>query len=233
MRLSIVFAACVGLVMEIPAYALDPEECGTPEAMTAKLKAEGQRSVAMADEVIGTRLRAMIFTMNDDRSVGYIMRSDQDSDTKAKEFCVYRRLADVRLHDARKPGPPPAALLKAPETDARRRCDELAADGVVSREACFPLGVMLRAFERDGFRPILQGFIVHKGADPSQAWRGTLLTVTGNVLKKGKGQSANPLFSEGGLFIYSALPEGASADDETIYRPQYTQHGLSLLSASN
>lgn len=233
MRFSILLAALTACAAASPAHALDPGECGTPEAMTAKLKTEGQRSVAMADEVIGTRLRAMIFTVNDDRSVGYIMRSDQDSDTKAKEFCVYRRLADVRLHDARKPGPPPAALLKAPEADARRRCDDLAAEGIVSREACFPLGVMLRAYERDGFRPILQGFIVHKGADPSEAWRGTLLTVTGNVIKQGKDQNPNPLFSEGGLFIYSALPEGASADDETIYRPQYTPHGLSLLSTNN
>lgn len=222
-------AVAVCIATALPVYALDPGECGTPEAMTAMLKAEGQRSIAMADEVIGTRLRAMIFTTNDDRSVGYIMRSDQDSDTKAKEFCVYRRLADIRLHDARKPGPPSAALLTAPEDDARRRCDDLAAKGTIPRETCFPLGVMLRAQERDGFRPILQGFIVHKGSDPSQAWRGTLLTVTGNVIKKGKGQQSNPLFGEGGLLLYSAMPEGATADDEVLYRPHYTPYGLSLL----
>lgn len=232
MRMPFVLAAVAGLALA-PHYAHAPDagDCAPPDVMTEKLRAEGQRSVAMADEVANSVHRAMIFTVNADRSVGYIMRSDQDSTTKAGEFCVYRRLAGVRLYDARKPGVPLAALLKASDAEARRRCDDLAAKSIVAKDACYPLSVVLGVQERKGVRPVLQGFIVGKGADPAQASRGTLLTLVGNIVKQGKGRDpANPLYGEEGVLFYSALPEGATVDDEVLFRPQYTPYGLSLLS---
>ena len=103
MRLLLIFLALIGFAVASPAYALDPGECGTPESMTTKLKAEGQRSAIMADQVMpGKKLQAIIFTTNHDGSVGYIMLSDKISDERASKFCVQERLTDLRWHDARK-----------------------------------------------------------------------------------------------------------------------------------
>ncbi|WP_423174586.1 hypothetical protein [Stenotrophomonas maltophilia] len=113
-------------------HAADIGECATPEAMTAKLGAEGQRSIAHADLVTANHARdkkrlGMIFTVNADRSVGYIIQSDKPMGERAGRMCIYDRLANVRLFDARKPGTPNAVLLAAPQADAHRRCNELAA----------------------------------------------------------------------------------------------------------
>src|SRR5258706_15870559 len=125
---AVLLAACV--VITIPARAVDIGECGTPEAMTAKFKAEDQHSIASADLVTNDkRLLAMIFTMNPDRSVGYIVQADQPTGERASKICVYNRMASIRLFDARKPGVPVEFLLKAPEAYSLRRCDVLAITG--------------------------------------------------------------------------------------------------------
>ena len=67
MLLSCLMAA---MLTNLSAYAVDIGKCGTPEAMTAKFKAEGQRSFAYADHVTKEGLwHAMIFTTNADKSV--------------------------------------------------------------------------------------------------------------------------------------------------------------------
>ena len=123
MRSPAILALLVLATATPAAFALDPGDCDTPEAMTAKLKAEGQRSAAMADQVMPTkRLQALIFTTNQDGSVGYIMLSDKMSDERATRFCVQERLTDLRWHDARKSGIPAAAKLRSSDADAERRC---------------------------------------------------------------------------------------------------------------
>lgn len=87
------------------ACAADIGDCDTPEAMTARLKAEDQHSVASAQMITQDKmLFGMIFTMSGDRKVGYILKADQPLGDRAGKICVYNRMADVRLFDARKPG---------------------------------------------------------------------------------------------------------------------------------
>lgn len=231
MRLPLMFSALAGLAMTLPAYALDPGECGTPEAMTAKLKAEGQRSAMMADQVMpGKKLQAVIFTTNQDGSVGYILLSDKMSDERATKFCVQERLTELRWHDARKKGIPVAAKLKSSDAEAQARCAELRAQGkFTARHVCEPLNVILEERGQTGIRPVVQGFPVQKGSDGTFKKMGTLLTVIANVpgvamIHEGKASSVSP-----GAMIYSSLPDGASGITEVIGDAKYTEYGLTLL----
>lgn len=167
-------AVAVCTATALPVYALDPGECGTPEAMTDKLKAEGQRSAMMADQVMpGKKLQAVIFTTNQDSSVGYIMLSDKMSDERASKFCVQERLTDMRWHDARKKGIPAAAKLRSSDTEAEKRCDELEQEGTIKitkigeKKACSSLNMTLADRGELGFRPMMQGFVVAKTAHSS------------------------------------------------------------------
>lgn len=230
MRLYVLCAAlAAGALCASHAQALDVNECGTPEGMTAKLRSEGQRAVALADELSAeNEMRGMVFTVNADRSVGYFLRADRPSDEKAGMVCVQRRLADVRLHDARRAGISPAALLKAPEADALRRCDELARQGALSRGTCGSLNAALKRDEPNGVRPILQGLIVEKRNDGSYQPNGVLATVSGNVMRK-RSDGDPAIRAIRGDIALSALPEGATIIDTVLVFPDYTPHGLTLL----
>lgn len=234
LRTSLAIVALMLLALAGPALAVAPGQCGTPDEMTAWLKAEGQRSIVSAQRYTPEKtMRGMIFTMNANRSVGFILESDQPSGDPANQFCVYARLANVRLFDARKPGPQTGALLKASNAEAERRCDELAAAGkVVPRTSCGPLNAIIERIGAVGIRVILQGFTVEKAADGSYRPNGVLTTVSGNVT----GETGLPRDSErhdsfrmGGDIVYSALPEGASVIRAVLMFPKYTPYGLSLL----
>ena len=85
--------ALAGFVLACAVHAADIGECASPEAMTAKLKAEDQRSIASAQRVTRDKqLRGMIFTMSSDRSVGYILEADQPMGDRASKICVYTGL---------------------------------------------------------------------------------------------------------------------------------------------
>lgn len=233
MRLSMLFAVCTaGLVAALPVYALDPGECGTPEAMTAKLKAEGQRSAMMADQVMpGKKLQAVIFTTNQDGSVGYIMLSDKMSDERASTFCVQERMTDLRWHDARKKGVPTAAKLRSSDADAEKRCSELRRLGkITTRNACEPLNVILDDRARVGIRPVVQGFVVEKeGPDGVFKRTGSLVTVIANVTGEVTIREGRETSGIAGAMIYSSLPDGASVISEVLGFAKYTEHGLTLL----
>lgn len=236
MRLSLIFAALVFTVTS-PAYALDPGECGTPEAMTAKLKAEGQRSAMMADQVMpGKKLQAVIFTTNQDGSVGYIMLSDKMSDERASKFCVQERMTDLRWHDARKKGIPAVAKLKSSDADAEKRCGELERNGQLGKvikegkkTACGPLNVLMAERDELGIRPMMQGFIVAKAPDGTYKRTATLLTALGNVTGEKVIYEGKQTSGVAGGIVYTSLPDGASLIGEVLGYAKYTEHGLTLL----
>lgn len=216
------------------AYAADIGECGTPEAMTEKLKAEGQRSFASANRVQRENninaLNAMFFTMNNDRSVGYIVESDKDSSTRASKICIYQRLADIRLFDARKPGVPPASMLKATDAEADKNCHELISTGKLEAGTCGGLNKTLRLSEKKRERVMFQGFNVEKQPDGSYRKNGALTTVTSTLSSSFPITGKRPAFMDllSGVYV-SSLPYGATSTGVTLVFTEYTSYGLTLL----
>jgi hypothetical protein len=102
-------------------------------------------------------------------------------------------MADVRLFDARKPGPSPDAMLKASDSDVLKRYDELAAQGKVRRAACSPYNSMLLAREAEGHRLVLQAFGAAKDASVIYRAASSLTTVVGNVSGSHNDDDGNPV----------------------------------------
>lgn len=230
MNIHQTFLVLAGLAFACAAHAADLNECAAPEAMTARLKAEGQRSIASADRVtLDRNVLGMIFTMNADRSAGYVLQSDQPTGQRATKFCVWTRLASLRLFDARKSGVADAALLKAPEADALRHCDALAKEQKVPRASCGSFNTMKRKGEEHGEHVMLQGFVVEKQADGALKPNGTLATVSGRIGGGINDFPDHPGWGIGGTLTYSSLPDGASFINAVIIYPEYTPYGLSLL----
>jgi hypothetical protein len=227
LRMALILA---GIMLACAAQAADIGECATPEQMTAKLKGEDQRSIASAQRITADKkMVGMIFTMNPNRSVGYILQADQPMGDRASKICVWTRLANIRLFDARKPGLPAEALLKAPEADALRRCDELAKGGKVSRESCGSFNTMKQKAEAHGERVMIQGFTVEKQADGTYKPNGTLATLSGRLGGSIDDFPDHPGWGIGGVLTYSSLPDGASIINAVVVYPEYTPYGLSLL----
>jgi len=218
------------LTLANPAFAADIGECATPEAMTAMLKAEDQRSIVSA-QIITTekRLFGLIVTMSSDRKTGYIIKADQPLGDRASQLCVYNRLANIRLFDARKPGVQPAVLLKAPEADGARHCDELVKAGQVPKGLCIPLNTRIRNDEPLGQRVALQGLIVARAADGSYQPDGTLATLSGNIGGSINSDANRPERGILGYLYYASLPDGAAYQNATLVYVQYTPYGLELL----
>lgn len=217
-----VLASLASMTGAAPALAADVGECGTPETMAAKLRAEGQRSVAYADDLtVKGEYHSLMFTVNGDQSVGYVLKSDRLANEQATRICIAHRLADVRLHDARRAGVPPTALLSAPETEISTRCEERHRRQAVKQDFCGSLNTLLRNADNGGRRPMLQGIVVEKTA---AGYRKTsdLLTLSGVMA------GSNP-DDRGGDLKLSALPHGATAIVGILVGPTYTAHGQSLL----
>lgn len=214
----------------VAACAADIGECATPEAMTAKLKVEDQHSIASAQMITqDKRLFGMIFTVSGDRKTGYILRADQPLGDRAGQICIYNRLADIRLFDARKPGPPVDALLKASDADAVKRCDELAAQGKVRADSCSPYNSMLRAREAEGHRLVLQAFGAERDTSGTYRPAASLTTVVGNVSGTHNDEDRSPARPILGSILYSSLPDGATIYNATLVYVRYTDYGLAAL----
>ena len=231
MRKSI-YLACLmtAILTNHSAYAVDIGECGTPEAMTAKLQAESQHSIASAQQITTDKqLLGMIFTMSSNKNVGYILQSDQPMGNRASKICVYKRLSGVRLFDARKSGTPPEVLLKSPDSDALRRCDELAKEKKLQRDSCSSLNTMLRKVEAFGNHVMIQGFNTEKQADGSYKPNNTLSTVSGNVNGSVYDDPDSPVRGIAGDIILTSLPDGASIVGVVLVYLTYTSFGLAAL----
>ncbi|MGA4472910.1 hypothetical protein ACPA2M_08040 [Ectopseudomonas chengduensis] len=215
-----------------PAHAIASDDCGTPAQITERLKAEGQRSFAMADKVERTNdlntLYGMVFTTNADMSVGYILQSDQPTEEPATQFCIYKRLENIRLFDARKPGINPATLLKTDEAEAHRRCDELIKSGKVTG-VCGSLNSFIRDSEPFKERVMFQGFITEKQADGSYKKDGTLATITGNIGGSMKDYPDKPLRGIVSAILFSSLPDGTTVVNMFTVYAEYLPYGVELL----
>lgn len=215
------------------AYTLSYDECGTPEVMTEKLKAEGQRSFASAEHterVNGSnKLNGMIFTVNADRSAGYILESDKATDERATKICVYKKLADLRLFDARKPGIQTEVLLKASDTDAMKHCDELIKSGKLEAKTCGSYNKLIKTAASKGWRVMYQGFNVERQADGSYQKNNTLTTLTGNVTGSIYDDDKAPLKGIVSNIFYTSLPDGATLINMTLVYPKYTPYGITVL----
>ena len=214
-------------------YALENGECATPALMNAKLKDEDQHSFATANRVdrhnnLNT-LYGIIVTISSDRKVGYILESDKPIGERATSFCVRNRLADIRVFDARKPGIPKRALLKASDADGDRQCAALIKAGKLDQKTCGPYNSVISKGEKNGERIMLQGFNVVRQPDGSYRKDGAMTTVTGNVNGT---LTDDPKTALKGLvcgIFFTSLPQGATIINAVMVYADYTPYGLSLL----
>lgn len=219
------------------AHAIDDDECGTPAQITERMKAEGQRSFATAEQVqrINDRnhLYGMVFTVNADFSVGYILQSDQPTGEPASKFCIYKRLENIRLFDARNPGVDPATLLKTDEAEAHKRCEELIAEGKLNAGTCGTLNASIQGGEPFGERVMFQGFITEKQTNGTYRKNNTLATITGNIGGSLNDYPDMPLKGIVSAIFFSSLPEGATVINMTTIYAEYLPYGLELLGQQN
>lgn len=226
-------AFALSLAFTLPVHALTRGACDTPEAISAKLKAEGQRSFATADRVERDKtlnvnvLYGMIFTVNADGSTGYILMSDKDSGTRANKICVHERMTEIQVFDARKPGLPPESLMRATDEDGKRRCDALVRDRKLDPGTCGTLNADLKAGEKHGEHVMFHGFNVSRQKDGSFAKDGTLTTVAADM--SDAPMDKNDPKPKYGSVLYSILPEGATISSVSLVYARYTPYGVSLL----
>lgn len=229
--------AALALCLAIPAYADDDADCGTPAEITQRMKAEGQRSFAMAELVKWENEKnvfyGVIYTVNADLSVGYILQSDQPPGRTASRFCIDKRLENIRMFDAREPGLDPAALLRADEAEAEKRCAELVRSGRLEAGTCRPLNVLLRSVEPYGERAMFQGFVTHKQSDGRYIRTGTLATITGSISGSPRIKKGDEILDITSSLFLSSVPEGATIIEDVTVRAQYLPYGESLLASSS
>lgn len=226
MRRQFLFSLVILLAGIAPAKAADPGECGTPEAMTAKLKAEDQHTLAFAQLLAPERvIRGLLFTVNSDRTVGYVLQSDKPVGQKASQICVWNRLEKLRLFDGRKPIPQ-EAFLKASDEEAFRRCDELDKQGRLPRKACSSLNKAIRQLGAWGHGVLLEGIATEKQTDGSYKLMGTLVALQAKVGGKVADDPNDPARAAGGTLYYSSFPEGAATTKAILAEAEYTPYGL-------
>ena len=222
------------------ANAADVGFCATPAKMTEVLKAEGQRSLAFGnqrilfeeqpdgstksvDKQIGLIFTAGKFDKNGVAQTGYVIQADQPIGTPASKMCVADRMQDVKMYDVRKPELPAETLIQSTPEAAAKKCDELAAKGIVGRKECGFHNDMLKNASKFGERVMLQGLGVKKQADGSYKPNGVAITITSNMTSKDASDNGR------GAIQYSTLPDGASMLATVFTGSNYTQTALSEL----
>lgn len=207
------------------AHALDVGECGSMADMTAKLKAEGQQSIAFASTTADragtptatTPLRGLIFSANVSGSVGYTLQTNDPLDFSPTQMCVYNRMANVRVYDVRRPGTPPEVLSKASDVEGTRKCQELLNAG--KTKECRLLNTVLALQEAVGQRVMIQGDYVRKQPDGSYAPDGIRVTVTA-------GLDESVAYTRKGVgAIHYSTKEGATIIDWVFTQTKYSEVG--------
>lgn len=211
------------------AHALDVGECGSMADMTAKLKAEGQQSIAFATanadkgRTATSPLRGVIFSVNASGSVGYTLQTNDPLAFNPTQMCVYNRMANVRVYDVRRPGTPPEVLSKASDAEGTRKCQELLNAG--KTKECRLLNTLLTRREAVGQRVLVQGDYMEKQADGAYKPNGIRVTIAANVDEGGdrrvKGVGA----------IHYSTPESATIVDWVFIDTKYSDVGEKRLAA--
>ncbi len=222
------------------ANAADVGFCATPAKMTEVLKAEGQRSLAFGnqrilfeeqadgstksvDKQIGLIFTAGKFDKNGVAQTGYVIQADQPIGTPASKMCVADRMQDVKMYDVRKPELPAETLIQSTPEAAAKKCDELAATGIITRDGCSFHNDALKNLAKLGEHVMMQGLGVKKKDDGSYTPNGVVITITANMTGDKTSRDGR------GMIHYSTLPDGASMLARVFTGSNYTQTALSEL----
>lgn len=186
-------------------YALEPKQCLSMADMNAALKAEGQRTLFIANRTalksaperksgIAADQWVNTFTSNANGSLGYNLEGDKKKGELSSLVCVRAKYINVRLYDARKPGTPPAA----------------------KRGGNFDLS--LKSNEALGTRPAMQADTIATAPDGSVR-EGNGLTLLANMKAKG-------------AYMVVNYEGGDSADLFMMTDAEYTPTALARLEAA-
>ena len=215
------------------AQAADPVDCDNPAnwvstaAMTTRMKSEGQRIYAAGTLIRNQQIDGgMVFTTNENKSEGYILRTDKGVDSKTEKMCVYKRMANLRFFDVTKEGVRQESLLAASDEAASKACDDLAkADSRrYTRSSCGSLNKQIRSRDLAGDKVIAQGFNVEKQPDGSYKSNGWLTTISVNMKEI---VSGNEDVASG--VSYTKLPNGATFTNAILIVARPTPYGLALI----
>lgn len=220
---SLLLTAAMAFGAAAQANAMDNGEVGTPQEISAKLRAEGQHPIAHADTKLDDkRLHGLILTSNQDGSIGYILQSDQPFGEKASSFKVYKRLTGVRIYDGRIPSVSEDVLLRASDEDAINKCKELEMSGSVAKKTCIPFNKTIREDAQRGQRIMIQALNAEKKSDGTYGSNGVVTTVTGNF--SGLAGAQNSVSG-----IYYSTPEGATLISAILFYASYEPPAIALL----
>lgn len=228
-----------------PAFAADVAWCGTPEEMSALMREEGQRSLAVGNQDKRFEIDAegnyhwnekqvgLIFTADLDGRVGYLIQTDEPIGTPATKSCIALRFHDVRLYDARVPGVPPETLIDSTEEAALARCAALDAQYIVAKGSCGFHNKVLEISVPFGEGVLLQGYSAVRQSDGTWATERGLVTVTLTEPGNGRDRDGERLLEADGIAVihYTALPEGAIVIGSVLVDTRYTQQALDMLEA--
>ena len=210
-------------------HALDIDQCASVATMTEFLKAEDQQSVASGTGRAESSVTAhpinvtFILTTDPTGSRGYMLQTDRQLGEAATTMCVRNRLADVRLYDVHRPGPPPDVFVDASKEAAEKHCDSLFAGTLMG---CGLLNDILVEQEKTGGRVLMQARNQQRNPDGSYA-DDVLVTV---IMKLMAGGSPTRLRT---TFIDYTTPEGATFVSRIFFETEISDDGRKLIAASD
>lgn len=229
-RFASLFVFAATLLPGPPVGALDIDQCAPVDVMTALLKAEGQQSVASGSGRAERSVTALpisvtvILSTDPAGSRGYVLQTDRQPGKGATTMCVRNRLADVRLYDVHKPGPPPDVFVKASREAAEKYCDSLFAGTLIG---CGLLNDILVEQENAGGRVLMQARNQQKNPDGSYASDGVLMTVVANLTADGE-----PTRS-GMTVIDYTTPEGATFVSRVFFETEISENAKKLIATND
>jgi hypothetical protein len=180
------------------AHAAQPGTCGTPEAIGAQLKAEGQHNIAFGkgrfngDSTDQPRIGELMFTADRDGGTAYILEVNQPPGVKADKACIVDRLDGVKLFDPKSAEFPKTAMMQGSDTAAAASCEAFKSQHAPSdKGTCAFFGTLIQRVAAGGERVLMQGRAVSQ--------RPIVITVTINLLGKPAGNGeGNVLYSDAG-----------------------------------
>ncbi|WP_250504691.1 hypothetical protein [Caballeronia sp. AZ7_KS35] len=196
------------------AHAAQPGTCGTPEAIGAELKAEGQHSIAFAAAPFYGGLHEahpdgeLMFTADRDGGTGYILEANQPPGAKADKACIVSRIDGVKLFDPKSAEFPKTAMMQGSDATAAAECETMSRKtGQMQDMQCGFFNTMVQPFIARGERVLMQGRASNQ-----------VITVTMNILVKSISQGA----------IFYTMPSTGSTVARNFKEAQQTEAGLQL-----
>lgn len=158
----------MAMAVASPAPALEVGTCDTPEGLSAKIKAEGHKTVATMERV-GLSMKqggqttfiAQLVTATPDLKRWYIVNGDQPLSKRSTGKCVVVTGRNLEINDYRKDGTPTVTRYRFNRAKALTECDKVEKNFVVGENTgirCKEFYVVIsRAIKTFGERIALQG----------------------------------------------------------------------------